>query len=379
MSTAHAFAAQGASPPRLLTTTPGFKVRTHAGKTLGSLSYNFVGGRNYVDAITSVALDKLGMLRFKAKSAAPRQILIRITDHTGQTLQFFRSYSKVNHWQPMEVKLHNHWTTGVSAYSRLAVDVGKTIRRVAPHKLYIGPALAGSHNLQFLKTCFQAGTLGMITKFALFRQATSIFMRIEHIYSAIPVAEFSTLSFNNRMMPNHTEHLITLILAPVVLISACGLLCLTFYNRLAVLTARIRSFNAERFTLMEKISCDHSTPPHLNGKASPLQARQHGLEEQTQAILHRAYLIRRTLVCLVSCIIGMLLCSLTLGLGLIIPYLDLPALAFFVLGMFAMLVAMITALQELRLSLQPVSLEQDFFERIGTDSVNPLTTGKLDA
>ncbi|MGC9260549.1 MAG: DUF2721 domain-containing protein [Phycisphaerae bacterium] len=161
-------------------------------------------------------------------------------------------------------------------------------------------------------------------------------------------------------MLNHTEQLITLILAPVVLISACGLLCLTFYNRQAILTARIRSFNAERFELMAKMS-QPPTKPSIAGAITPaLLARLKGLEIQTQAILHRARLIRRTLVCLVSCIIGMLSCSLTLGLGLIIPHLNFVALSFFVLGMIAMLVAMINALMELSLSLKPVSLEQDF-------------------
>ena len=101
-------------------------------------------------------------------------------------------------------------------------------------------------------------------------------------------------------MPNHTEHLIALILAPVVLISACGLLCLTFYNRMAVLTARIRSFNAERFELLEKIHQEPPTLPPETKPLLPLRARLRGLEGQTDAILYRARLIRRTLVCLVS-------------------------------------------------------------------------------
>ncbi len=169
-------------------------------------------------------------------------------------------------------------------------------------------------------------------------------------------------------MENNTEHLIALILAPVMLISACGLLCLTFYNRLAILTARIRSFNAERLDLMERLHHDRHVSPPATEHALPLRARQKGLEEQTHAILQRARLIRRTLVGLVSCIIGMLLCSLTLGLGLIIPHLDFLALAFFIMGLIVMLAGMITALLELQLSLKPVSLEQDFFQHIDSHS-----------
>jgi len=171
-------------------------------------------------------------------------------------------------------------------------------------------------------------------------------------------------------MPNQIVHLISLILAPVVLISACGLLCLTFYNRMAILTARIRSFNAERFELLEKL---HQQPPPTATDDKPVhapQARLQSLEKQTAAILYRARLIRSTLMCLVSCIIGKLLCSLTLGLGLIIPHLDLAALAFFTIVMIVMLVAMFMALMELKLSLQPVSLEQDLLLQI-----NPISGG----
>jgi hypothetical protein len=52
--------------------------------------------------------------------------------------------------------------------------------------------------------------------------------------------------------------------------------------------------------------------------------------------------------------------------------LDFAALTFFTLGMIAMLMAMITALMELRLSLKPVSLEQDFFERMTPLPENPV-------
>ncbi len=49
----------------------------------------------------------------------------------------------------------------VRAYIKLALAVGKTIRRVAPRELYVGPALADSSigSRKFLRRCFQAGLL----------------------------------------------------------------------------------------------------------------------------------------------------------------------------------------------------------------------------
>jgi hypothetical protein len=136
-----------------------FKLETNNGRAVGILAYNFTGGGNYVDTTTGISLYHPATLRFMVKSARSQQILIRISDHTGQTLQFYRSYSKAGHWQPIEVNVQHHWPSGASAYAKLAVDVGKTIRRVNPRAWYTGPALAGSTDLQFLKTCFQAGTL----------------------------------------------------------------------------------------------------------------------------------------------------------------------------------------------------------------------------
>lgn len=44
-------------------------------------------------------------------------------------------------------------------YAKLAIDTGRTIRRTAPHELYVGPGLLGTMNRPFLQACFQAGTL----------------------------------------------------------------------------------------------------------------------------------------------------------------------------------------------------------------------------
>ena len=39
---------------------------------------------------------------------------------------------------------------------------------------------------------------------------------------------------------------------PVVIISACGLLCLAFYNRMAAIVSRLRGFQRERLRVQSK-------------------------------------------------------------------------------------------------------------------------------
>ncbi len=128
----------------------------------GVLSYDFTHGGAYCVAETNVAIPQLGVLRFRAKAAKPVQVLVRISDHTGQVFQFCPSYWKAGRWQHFHVRL-GHWSAGGADYARLAVDVGKTIRRVAPHELFVGPALDDSGvydpRLRFLRTCFAHGVL----------------------------------------------------------------------------------------------------------------------------------------------------------------------------------------------------------------------------
>src|SRR5436305_8738081 len=41
---------------------------------------------------------------------------------------------------------------------------------------------------------------------------------------------------------------------PIIVISACGLLCLAFYNRLAAVVTRLRTFHREQFQVQETLA-----------------------------------------------------------------------------------------------------------------------------
>jgi len=143
------------------------------------------------------------------------------------------------------------------------------------------------------------------------------------------------------------------ILAPVVMISACGLLCMGLYNRLSTIIARIRQFNRERM--------EHSI--RQRGAADTvkrtLELHSDALDRQIPGMLRRARLIHKALLCLVACVIGMLASSLLIGSAMLAPVLLNGAIACFVFGMTSMLVGMAFAFRELTLSLSQVELEAD--------------------
>ena len=80
---------------------------------------------------------------------------------------------------------------------------------------------------------------------------------------------------------------------PVVIISACGLLCLAFYNRLAAIVSRLRSFQRKRLHEQELL---HSAGPEEGPEHSRRRRLLEHLESQTAGVVHRAKLIRLTLL-----------------------------------------------------------------------------------
>ncbi len=152
--------------------------------------------------------------------------------------------------------------------------------------------------------------------------------------------------------------IIQTLVAPVVMISACGLLVLAFYNRLAVLVSRVRAFNHERLELLEELQeapADQSTD-----RKDTLKRRLDAIQLQVLEILKRSRLIRNTLVCLVICIKCMVICSLFLGLSMVSHDFEYGALLFFCAGMIILLFGMVFALMELVRCLTPVALEEGF-------------------
>ncbi len=150
------------------------------------------------------------------------------------------------------------------------------------------------------------------------------------------------------------------LLAPVVMISASGLLCLALFNRLSTLVSRIRQFNRERLEHAIRIRGAGDTVRRT------LELHDAALEKQIPRMLGRARILHRALMCLVSGVVAMLVCSLTIGAAMLAPAAMPAAIACFVLGVACMLVGMLFALRELTISLGDVELEAHALEELPT-------------
>jgi len=150
---------------------------------------------------------------------------------------------------------------------------------------------------------------------------------------------------------------------PVVIISACGLLCLTFYNRLAVVVTRLRSLQRERLSEYKEL---FRLEEKEGKKLSKQESEQylHFLEEQTVDVLKRARYLRNCLFCLISSIVSLVLTSLLIGLSLFYSPLDYFVLFFFVLGLFLLLYGLGFAVAEIRISLNPIQMESGFVQKL---------------
>jgi hypothetical protein len=149
-----------------------------------------------------------------------------------------------------------------------------------------------------------------------------------------------------------------LFVAPVILISAGGLICLALYNRLALIVGRARHFHKERF---DAAGASRAAAAG-SAEAGRLAERIALLDRQSREVRGRAELIRDSLMALMVMILCMLACSLALGATLWWGAAIYAATGLFVLGVFAMMRSIVLAMIELRRSLGPVTMEASAVE-----------------
>ena len=152
---------------------------------------------------------------------------------------------------------------------------------------------------------------------------------------------------------------------PIIVISACGLLCLAFYNRLAAVVTRLRSFHRER--LHEQDALDREMASSTPDELALVRHREllGMLEVQTRRVTRRAHWIRRTLGCLLLTIACLAACSLCVGLSTLLPGLIYPAVILFIVGLLLLILGVIFAMIEMKFALDPVELESRFVRDIG--------------
>jgi len=164
---------------------------------------------------------------------------------------------------------------------------------------------------------------------------------------------------------NDWSHIITAGVGPIIVISACGLLCLAFYNRLAAVVTRLRSFHRERLAEQEALRQARQNNPAADEVSAVRHVELLGmLEVQTQRVTRRAHLIRSTLTCLLLTIVCLAACSLAQGLSVFLPVLIYVAGILFILGLVLLITGVSFAILEMRSALDPIELESRFVQEI---------------
>lgn len=147
-------------------------------------------------------------------------------------------------------------------------------------------------------------------------------------------------------------------LAPAVMFSAGGLLCLAQFARFNALVGQVRALNRERLAVLQAADAAEVQRREL------LLQRAQGLEQQVGKMLGHAATVRNALRLLVGGILLMVLCSLTIGGSLVFAPLETVALILFVLGLAATFAGLLLVLSELGVSLEAIDFEHNNLMRL---------------
>jgi len=137
------------------------------------------------------------------------------------------------------------------------------------------------------------------------------------------------------------------ILAPSVMISACGLLLLGLQNKYSSIIDRIRALNDEKRRLLER--------PELS---RPARLRLESVRRQIEGLLKRSKLDRNAILCLYLAAISFVLSSILIGINFVagLRTVSLSVLAF-MFGMLFVLFGVTFAFREIRIAYGTVLLE----------------------
>ena len=131
--------------------------------------------------------------------------------------------------------------------------------------------------------------------------------------------------------------IIQLMLAPALMISACGLLLLGINNKYSLVVNRIRLLNEEKRRLLSKIAeSDNSIDDNIRLESTTVQIND---------LVHRSKLVRNSVLCYTAAVALFVLTSLLLGVS---SFLSIGKLNYFIttaflLGMLSVFVGVVFA------------------------------------
>jgi len=152
-------------------------------------------------------------------------------------------------------------------------------------------------------------------------------------------------------MTLNAVQIIQLMLAPAVMISACGLLLLGINNKYSLVVNRIRLLNEEKRRLMTKI-----------GEKAPTtddNVRLESIAHQIKALIYRAKLVRNAVLCYTTSVALFVTTSLILGVSsvLAVGKLNFLIITTFLLGMTFVFIGIVFAGLETKKGYDIISYE----------------------
>lgn len=152
-------------------------------------------------------------------------------------------------------------------------------------------------------------------------------------------------------MTLNAVQIIQLMLAPAVMINACGLLLLGINNKYSLVVNRIRLLNEEKRRLMIKI-----------GEKSPTtddNVRLESIAVQINALTYRAKLVRNTVLCYTTSVALFVTTSLILGVSSVLSLgkLNFLIITTFLLGMTFVFIGIVFAGLETKKGYDIISYE----------------------
>ena len=148
--------------------------------------------------------------------------------------------------------------------------------------------------------------------------------------------------------------LIQAMLAPGIMISACGLLILGMTNKYSLVVNRIRTLNEEKRKFAK--TADTKEFEYFD------EMRLKSISMQLQSLYQRLYLVKNAVVCYSAGVAAFVVTSIWIGLGLIMTKTEfinfgILSLIFFVIGMIIVLAGVIFAARESIKGFQIVGFE----------------------
>lgn len=144
---------------------------------------------------------------------------------------------------------------------------------------------------------------------------------------------------------------IQLILAPGIMINACGLLLLGISNKFTTVLNRIRALTEEKRKLILRVRNQESLPSE--------NQRLESITRQIAGLMIRAQFIRNAVVCYFIAVALFVITSLVIGVDYFaqVPILGLLTLGFFLIGMITVFVGVIFGVRDTLKGIDVVKFE----------------------